>query len=519
MAPVGLTCHTVPVDTGVGQRARVPRAWIWVGLVLTAAMPFALATVLWWIIFPGETATAGITLTLAFGALAAVLLITFSVTSWSFPLRSIGLVPWPCAALILLAPLVALALTLTTETGDWADFSVWTKAVAGTLLILVVDLVIRRAWRRLLVTGVTRLASWIRTAVTIAVAIGLIPVIWSITYPRGADGPHTTMPPTCSLLDPATVNMVMSASVSSHGDSPGMCEWATTTGGNTISVGLQANLTSPGPGYNAIATARRIFAKTGSSYAMDLRGLADEATEHIYYHGSAAGATISIRSANMLLELHYNDDRAQPAYLAEIAEVLARQALRNAVGDVPDTGSGGKQASNRPAEEVARTKKLLEPAETRYRKPVSRAVGSPVWMASDDTAIMGFFDEFAFKVPQRTGCDFLGTHWRCDWAVPGEALATIDISLQQCRPGCPDDWPFRQAGADWRAEDPSSQVSSETFDKLKIDGITYRDLFQISMKRTIPGFHINVQVIVPQNRTAIARKIINDIRNQMTQGA
>jgi hypothetical protein len=516
MAPVGLTCHTVPVDTGVGlrERARVSRAWIWVALVLAAAMPFALATVLWWIIFPGETATAGITLTLVFGALAAVLLTAFSLTSLSFPLRSIGLVAWPCAAMILLAPLAALVLADATGTGDWVDFSVWTKAVAGTVLVLVVDVVIRRAWRRLLVTGVTRLASWIRTAVTIAVAIGLIPVVLSVTYPRGADGPHTTLPPTCSLLDPATVSVVMSASVSSYSDSPEMCEWATSIGANTISVSLQVDLAPPGPGHSAIASGRRMFAKTSSSYAVDLAGLADEATEHIYYHGTTIGATVSIRSANMLLQLHYNDGRAQPGYLAEIAEVLARHALRNAVGDVASTGSGGKQASTRSVEEVVRTMKPLEPAAARYRKPVSRAVGSPVWMASDDTTIMGFLDEFAFKVPQRTGCDFLGTHWRCEWVVPGTAVATIDISLQQCRPGCPDEWPFRAVGADWRAEDPASQVSMETFDKVEIDGVTYRDHVRISMKRTTAAFRVNVQVTVPRSRTTTAHKIINDIRNQ-----
>jgi hypothetical protein len=515
--PTGVTCHTGPVDTGVGHIAwaHPPRARIWVGLVLAAAVPFVLATVLWWIIFPGETTAAGLTVTLAFGALALVLLTTFSVTSASSAIRSMGLVPWPCAAMILAAPLFTLALTTTWGTGDWADVSVWTNAVAGTLLVFAVDGVIRWVWRRFLVIGVTRRASWIRTVVTIIVAIGLVPVMASVTYPRGADGPYMTMPPTCSLLDPASVSAVMSMDVNSYGDFPGTCEWATTINGNTMFIGLQADLATSGPGHSAIANGRRIFGKSGSSYAMDLTGLADEATEHIYYHGTTIGTTVTVRSANLLLELHYKDDRAKPGYVAEVAEVLARQALRKAVGDVVTTGSGdGKQASTRPVQEVTRSKQLVDPAEARYRKPVARAVGPPVWMASDQTAMMGFLDDFAFKVPDRTGCDFLGTHWRCDWAVPGVSIAVIDISLQHCSPDCQDDWPFRAVEADWHAEDPATQVSTKTFDKVEINGVTYRDHVQVSMKRTTPGYHVDVQVIVPESRADIAHKIINDIRNQ-----
>ncbi len=303
----------------------------------------------------------------------------------------------------------------------------------------------------------------------------------------------------------------MPADVSMTDNSPGSCGWKSTTGTNTVSVSLTVDLASAGAGISAVDNARRIFPDRGSSN-MNLAGLADEASEQIYYHGSTIGASVAMRAANMLVGLTYDDDRAQPSYLAEIAEVLARQALRNIIGDMAGAGSIGRQASTRSAEEVVRGKGPFESAEARYREPISRAVGGPSWMASDDTVIVGFFDEFAFKVPERARCDFLGTHWRCSWAVPGESLAAVDISLRQCRPGCQDEWPLREV--DWPAGDQATRVSTKTFDKLEIDDVTYRDHVQTSMKHTAPGYHLSVQVVVPERHATVAEKIVNDIRFQ-----
>jgi hypothetical protein len=363
-------------------------------------------------------------------------------------------------------------------------------------------------------TGEKRRRAWIWVGLSAVVVAGLVAVLWIAPEARGADGPHMTLPPTCSLLDRATLSVVMPADITSSGEHPGLCHWKPTTGANTMSVSLQTELAFAGAGSSAVDNAHRIFPFHGSSNAVDLAGLADEAAVHVYYEGSTSEAAVTMRAANMNLRLSYQDDRAQPGYLAEIAEVLARQALRNAVGDTAGTGSTGRQASTRSVEEVVRGKHPLEPAEARYRPQPSRAVAPPSWRPGDETAVMGFFDEFAFKVPQRARCDFLGTHWRCVWAVPGESLAAVDISLRHCRHDCQDDWPFRAVEAVWRAEDPASQVSTETSGKLKIDGVTYRDHVQISMKHTTPGYRLSVQVVVPERHATTAQKIVNDIRFQ-----
>ncbi|MEU9590692.1 hypothetical protein AB0D84_13330 [Streptomyces sp. NPDC048193] len=208
--------------------------------------------------------------------------------------------------------------------------------------------------------GARRPGGWSRF-LSAALALALIAGLYVVTL-RGAaqaelvTGPVRSLPSGCGLLDPRHVAALTedpvtrapgSATYTAYRWQPDCVVDERPPSARKVRIEIGTRVVGPALEQSAVRTASQMFGSTGSGYfelspsavqvSRRLGDLGDEArlyVGHVYAEGaerlSSPVAVIQVREDNAMVTVRYTEQNADQARVVDVAETLARTALREA---------------------------------------------------------------------------------------------------------------------------------------------------------------------------------------------
>ncbi|TWD18101.1 NACHT domain-containing protein [Streptomyces sp. T12] len=411
----------------------------------------------------------------------------------------------------------------------------------------------------------------VAAGLAVAVAGGQLAVGSGAVVAERLPGPVRSLPTACALLDAADAARLMrdparvaaddAASCSVGEQAPfsrnvtiGISRILLTGNGVTVSGSEMAQVR-----YGQLRAGAPNAGERGVSddgFHRDLRGLGHEAYVAAWSRSadttarlerSRTVARVGVRVANAVVQVDYSEEFASFDRAAEVAQVLARQALRRAGLDGTRPRDGDPKPLSRGATEPAvdgplssvTPQSALPATENRFAFYNRRATGSvygATWQDDERSYIWELaFAPFVFRAPKHMDCHQNGSYTRSAYtctAVPDlvEAGLLPDLRLEirnlRCGVNCSD----RQTAAYLRsapdhATTPWTKHNEATYYAAGVVGdgryrMTMQRFWawQNKTERTQQAYLLWVRVEVPSTHRALAQKIVNDMYAQTGAG-
>ncbi|MFJ6568929.1 NACHT domain-containing protein [Streptomyces sp. NPDC091292] len=273
-------------------------------------------------------------------------------------------------------------------------------------------------------------------AVATATTFVVFGAVWVQAMTTGpVPGPVASVPPACGLLAEADLDSLMTDPATMSVEEGRYCaagEQAPFARNTQIDVRASVRTADESRGGPALAqdylTSRERSAETGDSTVRKVAGLGDANilavqrrsadSDHVGERGQEDSWTawVVVRADNALVELVYREEFASRERLAEVAEALARTAVRRAG---LDAGSGGAAGSGAPgARSLSAIPRPEPPSTDRTRFNVhsqrpAQSLAGAVWRDDERSYLWDLVDvPFVFRAPKHLACqakDWSGT--------------------------------------------------------------------------------------------------------------